>query len=174
FALVYENKKGKLNSIPVNFLLKQYDTKLDDRKFYSLDESNYNQENQKKYKDKVGIEQQSKPKFIKKQSTILKLKVDQKFNLKSEDNKEKTTEEKAKTPKESKFIRADDNHYFYISGISKEKKKDTRFTIESIVEKLESIKRSTSSLLNEFQFVSLDELGNEYESNEQRKLEEYL
>ncbi|UVO15431.1 type II CRISPR RNA-guided endonuclease Cas9 [Mesomycoplasma ovipneumoniae] len=173
FALVYENKKGKLNSIPVNFLLKQYGAKHD-RNFYSLDEANYNQENLKKYKDNVGIDHQSKPIFIIKKSAILKLKVDKEFKFKSENNKVKTPEEKETASKKSILIRPDDNHYFYISGISKEKKGDTRFTIESIVTKLESIRPTTSSLLNEFQFVSLDELGNEYESNEQRKLEEYL
>ncbi|WP_158022347.1 type II CRISPR RNA-guided endonuclease Cas9, partial [Mesomycoplasma ovipneumoniae] len=104
FALVYENKKGKLNSIPVNFLLKQYGTKLD-REFYSLDEANYNQENLKKYKDNVGIDHQSKPIFIIKKSAILKLKVDKEFKFKSENNKAKTLEEKATDSKKSILIR---------------------------------------------------------------------
>ncbi|MHA0315872.1 type II CRISPR RNA-guided endonuclease Cas9 [Mesomycoplasma ovipneumoniae] len=173
FALVYENKESQLSSIPVNFLLKKFGDKLDP-KFYSLDESNYNQENLKKYKDNLGIDHQSKPIFIIKKSAILKLKVGKEFDFKPENNKAKTTEEKEKATK--KFIRPDDNHYFYISGITKKKSgKDTSFTIKSVnLEKIEKKELQTQSLLNEFQFISLDELGNEYESKEQRQLEEYF
>ncbi|WP_341515719.1 type II CRISPR RNA-guided endonuclease Cas9 [Mesomycoplasma ovipneumoniae] len=175
FALVYENKESQLSSIPVNFLLKKFGGKLD-RKFYSLDESNYNQENLKKYKDNLGIDYQSKPIFIIKKSAIVKLKVDKEFEFKLENNKAKTTEEKEKATKKSILIRPDDNHYFYISGITKKKKvKDTSFTIKSVsLDKLKQKELQTQSLLNEFQFISLDELGNEYESKEQRQLEEYF
>ncbi|WP_341517390.1 type II CRISPR RNA-guided endonuclease Cas9 [Mesomycoplasma ovipneumoniae] len=171
FALVYENKKSQLSSIPVNFLLKKFGSKLD-RKFYSLDESNYNQENLKKYKDNLGIDYQSKPIFIIKKSAIVKIKVDKEFDFESENNKAKTPEEKAKSPKKSILIRPDDNYYFYISGITKKKNgKDTSFTIKSVsFDKLKQKELQTQSLLNEFQFISLDELGNEYESNEQKKI----
>ncbi|MHA0305733.1 type II CRISPR RNA-guided endonuclease Cas9 [Mesomycoplasma ovipneumoniae] len=175
FALVYENKKGKLSSIPVNFLLKKFGSKLD-HNFYSLDESNYDQENLKKYKDNLGIDHQSKPIFIIKKSAILKLKVDKEFDFKPENNKSKTTEEKEKATKKSITIRPDDNHYFYISGITKKKKvKDTTFSIKSVsLDKLKQKELQTQGLLNELQFISLDELGNEYESKEQRQLEEYF
>ncbi|MDW2906952.1 type II CRISPR RNA-guided endonuclease Cas9 [Mesomycoplasma ovipneumoniae] len=175
FALVYENKESQLSSIPVNFLLKKFGGKLD-HKFYSLDESNYNQENLKKYKDNLGIDYQSKPIFIIKKSAILKLKVDKEFDFKPENNKSKTTEEKEEATKKSILIRPHENHYFYISGITKKKKvKDTTFTIKSVsLDKLKQKELQTQSLLNEFQFISLDELGNEYESKEQRQLEEYF
>ncbi|WP_337892694.1 type II CRISPR RNA-guided endonuclease Cas9 [Mesomycoplasma ovipneumoniae] len=175
FALVYENKKGKLSSIPVNFLLKKFGSKLD-HNFYSLDESNYDQENLKKYKDNLGIDHQSKPIFIIKKSAILKLKVEKEFDFKPENNKAKTSEEKEKVTKKSITIRPDENHYFYISGITKKKKvKDTTFSIKSVsLDKLKQKELQTQGLLNELQFISLDELGNEYESKEQKKLEEYF
>ncbi|EXU61234.1 type II CRISPR RNA-guided endonuclease Cas9 [Mesomycoplasma ovipneumoniae] len=175
FALVYENKKGQLSSIPVNFLLKKFGSKLD-HNFYSLDESNYDQENLKKYKDNLGIDHQSKPIFIIKKSAILKLKVDKEFDFKPENNKAKTSEEKEKVTKKSITIRPDENHYFYISGITKKKKvKDTTFSIKSVsLDKLKQKELQTQGLLNELQFISLDELGNEYESKEQKKLEEYF
>ncbi|WNM14058.1 type II CRISPR RNA-guided endonuclease Cas9 [Mesomycoplasma ovipneumoniae] len=175
FALVYENKKGKLSSIPVNFLLKKFGSKLD-HNFYSLDESNYDQENLKKYKDNLGIDHQSKPIFIIKKSAILKLKVNKEFDFKPENNKAKTSEEKEKSTKKSITIRPDENHYFYISGITKKKKvKDTTFSIKSVsLDKLKQKELQTQGLLNELQFISLDELGNEYESKEQRQLEEYF
>ncbi len=166
FALVYENKERQLSSIPINFLLKKFGSKLD-HKFYSLDESNYNQENLKKYKDNLGIDYQSKPIIAIKISAIVKLKVDKKISFVSKDNN-------GDRISESIPIRADDDHYFYISGISKEKDEDTKFTVKSI--KLKGLEYSgcTNPFLNYFQFVSLDELGTEYESNEQRKLEEYF
>ncbi|MFU0909369.1 type II CRISPR RNA-guided endonuclease Cas9 [Mesomycoplasma ovipneumoniae] len=175
FALVYENKKGKLSSIPVNFLLKKFGSKLD-HNFYSLDESNYDQENLKKYKDNLGINHQSKPIFIIKKSAILKLKVEKEFDFKPENNKAKTSEEKEKATKKPITIRPDENHYFYISGITKKKKvKDTTFSIKSVsLDKLKQKELLTQGLLNELQFISLDELGNEYESKEQKQLEEYF
>ncbi|WP_341432811.1 type II CRISPR RNA-guided endonuclease Cas9 [Mesomycoplasma ovipneumoniae] len=166
FALVYENKQGQLSSIPINFLLKKFGSKLD-RNFYSLDESNYDQENLKKYKDNLGIEHHSKPIIAIKISAIVKLKVDKKIRLVSKDEKGKRITEL--TP-----IRADDDHYFYISGISKKKDDETKFTVKSFELKGLEYSGRTNAFLNYFQFVSLDELGTEYESNEQRKLEEYF
>ncbi|MDW2926318.1 type II CRISPR RNA-guided endonuclease Cas9 [Mesomycoplasma ovipneumoniae] len=166
FALVYENKEGQLSSIPVNFLLKKFGSKLD-RNFYSLDESNYDQENLKKYKDNLGIEHHSKPIIAIKISAIVKLKVDKKIRLVSK-------VEKGKRITESIPIRADGDHYFYISGISKKKDEDTKFTVKSFELKGLEYSGRTNPFLNYFQFVSLDELGTEYESNEQRKLEEYF
>ncbi|MDW2930943.1 type II CRISPR RNA-guided endonuclease Cas9 [Mesomycoplasma ovipneumoniae] len=167
FALVYENKDGQLSSVPINFLLKKFGSKVDDRNFYSLDESKYNQENLKKYKDNLGIEHHSKPIIAIKISAIVKLKVDKKINFVSKDDNGKRIAEPVP-------IRADDDHYFYISGISKEKGEDTKFTVKSFELKGLEYSGYTNSFLNYFQFVSLDELGNEYESNEQRKLEEYF
>ncbi|MDF9627632.1 type II CRISPR RNA-guided endonuclease Cas9 [Mesomycoplasma ovipneumoniae] len=167
FALVYENKEGQLSSVPINFLLKKFGSKVDDRNFYSLDESKYNQENLKKYKDNLGIEHHSKPIIAIKISAIVKLKVDKKISFVSKDNN-------GDRISESIPIRADDDHYFYISGISKEKGEDTKFTVKSFELKGLEYSGYTNSFLNYFQFVSLDELGNEYESNEQRKLEEYF
>ncbi|WP_337892705.1 hypothetical protein, partial [Mesomycoplasma ovipneumoniae] len=155
FALVYENKEGQLSSVPINFLLKKFGSKLA-RNFYSLDESNYDQENLKKYKDSLVIEHHSKPIIAIKISAIVKLKVDKKISFVSKD-------EKGKRITESIPIRADGDHYFYISGISKEKDDDTKFTVKSI--KLKGLEYSgcTNPFLNHFQFVSLDELGTEYE-----------
>ncbi|MDW2924502.1 type II CRISPR RNA-guided endonuclease Cas9 [Mesomycoplasma ovipneumoniae] len=167
FALVYENKDGQLSSVPINFLLKKFGSKVDDRNFYSLDESKYNQQNLKKYKDNLGIEHHSKPIIAIKISAIVKLKVDKKIRLVSKD-------EKGKRITESIPIRAEDDHYFYISGISKEKDDDTKFTVKSFELRGLEYSGCTNPFLNYFQFVSLDELGNEYESNEQRKLEEYF
>ncbi|MBG0730788.1 type II CRISPR RNA-guided endonuclease Cas9 [Mycoplasma sp. 'Moose RK'] len=175
FALVYKNKKGEFNSIPVNFLTKKFGTELD-RDFYSLDESKYNQENLKKYKDNLGIDYESKPILAIKKSAIVKLKVDKKFTFDSKDEQGKTIkDEQGKTIKKELLISVNDDHYFCITGISKRKTDDTGFTIKSLkLNELNDKEMITKSFLIEFQFVSLDELGNEYASVEQKKIEDYL
>ncbi|SYV90118.1 Uncharacterised protein [Metamycoplasma alkalescens] len=70
-----------------------------------------------------------------------------------------------------------EENYFYISGISKRKIGDTKYAIKYLLkdskikdEKQGKVKNnipelSTTSLLEKFEIINMDELGNEYKFN---------
>ncbi|PYF41929.1 type II CRISPR RNA-guided endonuclease Cas9 [Metamycoplasma alkalescens] len=147
-SLVYQIEENDFRSIPINFLSIQFDNKKEKD---WLNEDIYKKDGLvKKMKEDLKINANLKPLFVLKKGMILKRK-----------NLDKNNEE----------------NYFYISGISKRKIGDTKYAIKYLLkdskikdEKQGKVKNnipelSTTSLLEKFEIINMDELGNEYKFN---------